>query len=1294
MSRLHVLLLISILSLTLQSAAAREGFRSLEPRPDDAASTSAELGDEHVARSLPPLPKTRPPSFVLPAPVPRAAEYVGEDRLRQQLPTADNHQRPTALAADDFDEDGVPDLIGGYTGPAGHLLTLHRGNVDAIYPDSPGARQRKSADTFTDAAFLTPGRILEAPVAPHFIRVGDFDADGHRDVVIASRGGGSLHLLAGDGRGGFEAARPVAIPGSVTTMVGGEINRRDGLADLVVGVTGADGSALLVFEGPRGALSHEPERIALAAAPTALALGRLDDGHPVDLAVAAGGDLIVLHGRDRQLFVHPQRRTGVGPAVVETIARLETPIVSIAVGDYVWDERRRSELAAMTAAGTVHVAQRDGDAWRMLGHRRVLGRATAGSQLLTARVSALPLDELVIVDDTGLQLMLGEVRPEGDALPEDLGPPLSKTLASPAVAVLPMRLNGDGLADLVLLRDETPAPEILPSAPRAVITVNSALDPPADNGLCELAEAMANANTNSVVFTDCPPGDGADRIVFAIPPVGSDAKINVMAPLPSFSDPGDTIDGTTQGCASPPCVELDGGPVAGVGFHVLSGSSITIRGLAIHSFQSHGIYLDSSDDCLIEGNHIGTDLIGTVALGNGDEGVYLISSSSNTIGGTTAAARNLISGNVGAGIRVFGVPGESGNTIQGNLIGTDITGLLALPNGYGVLANGDGQIIGGTDPGAGNLISGNVSTGIAMAGQPSPTSILIQGNWIGTDVAGDQPMGNGGYGIVLEGGGSLANTIGGTVVGAGNVISANFRDGVQIRNVGTDPGPSDNLIQGNLVGTDASGLLALGNEGIGIILIDSPSNTVGGPDPGAGNVLAANLGGFGIAVVAFDAVDSGDSNIIQGNIVGLDANGDAPLGHLYTGITLQSVSFTLVGGGLPGERNVSSANDQSGIVVLTGSEETWYATDNVVQGNYVGTDISGTLSRGNTWGIGVQDAANTLIGGTSPGEGNLVAGNSDCGVDILVWFHPGSTTGTRVEGNRIGLDASGSTALPNAGCGVDVYDASSNTIGGVLPGAGNTIWHNSGPGVAIFEYAPEPTTGNQILGNSIHDNGAMGIDLANDGVANPNDLQDPDTGPNEMQNCPDVTRADIGLSDIVIEGTLNSTPLRSFRVELFSSPACDPSGYGQGRDLIGTTDVTTDVNGDAGLSVIVPAAVTPGSPITMTATDTATADTSEFSACFTAEPCTFVVFDQTVLAHDRNTLGWTDPSDANWLKGPIAEVGTYATTGGGVLAGAATLDISADNPGAGTGLYYLLRPSDCGSWQTSPGAEPDRDTLP
>lgn len=209
--------------------------------------------------------------------------------------TSQGGARSLSLTSADFDEDGMPDLVGGFGSASGGLIMLHRGSIDSIYPN--GSEAKRQADgVHANSPFLSPALAFAVPEPPDFIAAGDFDGDSHWDVVTAASGSNVLYLLSGDGRGNLGQARKVVLGGRVTAMICGDLNRRDGLADLVVAVTGSQGDQALVFESPEGALRGEPEAIALPAAASALAIGQLDDDYTFDLAIAAGSELMIVQG--------------------------------------------------------------------------------------------------------------------------------------------------------------------------------------------------------------------------------------------------------------------------------------------------------------------------------------------------------------------------------------------------------------------------------------------------------------------------------------------------------------------------------------------------------------------------------------------------------------------------------------------------------------------------------------------------------------------------------------------------------------------------------------------------------------------------------------------------------------------------------------------------------------------------------------------------------------------------------------------------------------------------------------
>jgi hypothetical protein len=388
--------------------------------------------------------------------------------------------------------------------------------------------------------------------------------------------------------------------------------------------------------------------------------------------------------------------------------------------------------------------------------------------------------------------------------------------------------------------------------------------------------------------------------------------------------------------------------------------------------------IDDASDNVVQGNLIGTDFTGTVALSSG----VVISgqglpATRNLIGGTSPAARNIIP----EGIAIRGGRGD-GNLVEGNYIGTDITGTVALGHYIaesegGVFVESAVNAIGGTTPGAGNLISGNQGgSGIVFA--LSAFFNTVQGNWIGIDATGTRPLGN--VDGIFDNGHD--NTIGGFVAGAGNVISGNLVDGVIA-------GRSDAVVS-NYIGTDFTGTLALGNGGDGIVVSGNSAHIgqVTGTG-GFGNVISANQGNG----VSFASNGSVYSVAIQANHVGMDVTGTVPLGNGGAGILMEANLDSLIGGTLPGAANLISANAGDGIRIADSA-----AVDDVfgrssvgivIQGNRIGTDVTGALPFGNGGnGISIitsnHVAGNETIGGTVPGAGNVIAFNRGFGVSALV----------------------------------------------------------------------------------------------------------------------------------------------------------------------------------------------------------------------------------------------------------------------------------------------------------------------
>lgn len=833
-----------------------------------------------------------------------AASYDGAAEMLSVL--KQNAAEPRALASADFDEDGVPDLICGYAHEGGGLVTLYRGNVDSIYPNSPEAQRRKAEGIFTDSAFLSPARVFEAPAACDFVGAGDFDADGHWDVVIAARGSKELWMFPGDGKGSFLTPRKIALSGAVKSLITGEINRADGLTDIVVGVVAEDGPKALVFEGPEGALRANPEVFALPGEPKALALGQFDDDYPMDLAVGAGSELVIIHGRDRKLSLDHIRQAEVLPAQLDRQA-FGFEIQSIAAADFTASDE--ISIALLASDGTVRLtsAQKVADkkAAKKKADPEVFGQWAGATQLVCARVSTGPADDLVILNRDGHSLHIqktGLAELSRSAHSSSVRAGTSFDLAGAPSAVLPMRLNADALSDLVVLQGGGSAPVILKTTAPQTFTVNKADDHDdgiCDSGDCTLREAINAANGNS----------GADTIAFNIPGFGVHT-ITPTSNLPPITNPI-TIDGTTQpGFAGSPVIELAGNGSVFVGLSVESGSSL-VQGLVMNRFLIAGLVITGPGNNLVVGNFLGTDPNGTTASPN-RAGLLIGNSPGNIIGGTTSASRNIISGNAESGVQIDG-SGSPGTVVQGNFIGTDVSGLVALGNSgaNGISIGSAANTIGGAIASARNIISGNAHYGIQL-GPSGLEGNLVQGNFIGTNVVGSAALGNFFSGISL--GGNPSTTIGGTTPAARNIISGHRSYGVEI----SANGSAGIRVQGNFIGTDVTGSVALGNHSGGIAMGNTLNGLIGGAVTGARNVISASddpNAGHGILLGGIGLMEGSQ---IQGNYIGTDATGALALGNRGAGIFVDGTNDVTIGGAEAATSNLIAFNLSGGVFVQSG----------------------------------------------------------------------------------------------------------------------------------------------------------------------------------------------------------------------------------------------------------------------------------------------------------------------------------------------------------------------------------------
>ncbi len=387
----------------------------------------------------------------------------------------------------------------------------------------------------------------------------------------------------------------------------------------------------------------------------------------------------------------------------------------------------------------------------------------------------------------------------------------------------------------------------------------------------------------------------------------------------------------------------------------------------------------------------------------------------------------------------------------------------------------------------------------------------------------------------------------------------------------SQPGASENT---DPVATNAVLLIELDGSaagGIGLnVLFGAPGTTIRG--------LA--IGGWNPGIHV-----NGPGSFVKGCFIGTDASG---LVARPNGDGIQPFnggSGLTVGGATAEDRNLISGNN-SGIYI--------FENGTIIRGNLVGTDATGTVSLGNTdTGIVCQNfgGAGTTIGGPGAGEGNVISANARG-----IWLAQGSTVNI-VQGNKIGVNAAGTGPLGNSDGIFTNVGGNDNIIGGIGAGEANEIAYNGAAGILFTTLGGAD---NSARGNSIHDNGGLGIDIGNHDGPNFNDSLDSDAGPNQMQNFPVITSvehlAPQGAGATRVVGKLHSAPSTTFDLDFYENPACSnfPREFVEGETYLGSSQVTTDGAGNASFDETFPIQTEAGARISVTATDP-NGNTSEFS---------------------------------------------------------------------------------------------------
>src|SRR3989339_343463 len=545
--------------------------------------------------------------------------------------------------------------------------------------------------------------------------------------------------------------------------------------------------------------------------------------------------------------------------------------------------------------------------------------------------------------------------------------------------------------------------------------------------------------------------------------------IDLVSELPTLTTDGTIISGESQaatahGDSNPygPEVLINGSALgANQDGLTIAANNCIIKTLVINNFGNSGIYITGNSN-EVYGCYLGTNATAEIAAAN-DKGIEILNGSYNIIGSSESGRRNIISGNDIVGINI-----DSSNTneVVGNYIGTDVNGTSAITNeGNGITISGgslDNNIGDGTAAGR-NIISGNNIDGVNIT-DTNPRDNKVRGNYIGMDVNGTTALSNLQKGVSIVSGASL-NVIGGENAGERNIISGNNEDGVVINS------SANNLVIGNYIGLDVNGTTDRGNgwKGIRIYGTGSNFNTI------EANVISGNDENGIIIGASFGGTEISSSNEVLGNYIGLSSNGSSAIANSSHGIVITNYGqYNKIGNGTITGRNIISGNGLDGIYI-SGTN----VGSNEILGNYIGTSSNGASAVPNSSdGININSCSIiNYLGGTGSTEGNVISGNASHGISL------NNGDNQQILHNYIGLNANGTNQLTNEGIGLYMNSNSTgNNVGNGNANGRNIISGNATAGIQI-DGRWNTIDGNYIglnaVGDSRLDNVEQGVLLTN-----------------------------------------------------------------------------------------------------------------------------------------------------------------------------------------------------------------------
>lgn len=1023
------------------------------------------------------------------------AKFKFEDGYDLDVSRIDNNANgsPTVFASADFNEDGVQDLVAGTNG---NQISVWQGNVDSIYPNSPQAQTRRAEGVFNEQPFYSFATNFNLPETPGFIGGGDFNADGHKDVLSCAFGSDSFYILTGDGRGNFLAPRQFKLKGKITAIAAGEFSRADGQTDIAVAFQTDRGAQVAVYEFPEGAFKATPEFFRLPAPATEIKMGQLDEDELNDLAIACGNQLVFVHGHE-QLYPWTMM-DGANlkrPAAQVGQRMLPFNISALAIGNF--DNSRRETVAMLESGGSVHLLEPPApfSREREKGRRgeRETGRRGDGAKIpddLLMNVN-LPtngdFNSYKVIDKAKQRAMEDAGNPQPQ-MPVKDGKIDYDALAKNNVREYRKTLNGKVPPEPVAKPIDLKFAKAFETKPSRI---NEWRDTVWSND-ARLSNTSAQAGRRNIITPVRVSGSGTDDLLVID---GYGKRLHIISNYWARGTAEAATRKTTE------IVTLD-----------VASNPLQVLPMRLNS--------DAWSDLVVlrEGSNVPSVMMSAPAASFTVNTAIDDFGDCFNVGGncTLRSAIDLANASAGTTSILFNIPGGGVHTIQPNFELPAVRGSVIIDGttqpGYsgtplieikGNLLTGpkDGLKIRASNSTVRGLainefphfideqstIGGNGLTLESTVNFPNNNNNIVEGNYLGTDPTGTLIKGNQATGLNIFD--SDQNIIGGIAAGARNVISGNgfvvpapnpmasqHPQGVGIQFINGN----NNQFLGNYIGVSASGQERLGNENG--IFGGGSNNVFGGDTPNAGNVISGNgfafdegggnmyCRGNGLAIVQVVDLANGTNqtfgNTIRGNRIGTGADGMNGIGNCFAGIDVPSNANTIIGSITQTGRNVVSGNGDSAIQAQGGLVNVVGGFTSIL-GNNIGTNINGTASipiilpaasdscsgfctfYGDVWLVPTNGGfitfgspGGTTQGGACTGFCNLVSGlhqdSNQINVGLLPGLYVQGSGSLGIFNNYIGSNGTGTGSIPNGtGGGIQAFSQATVFIGAVFGAPGN-----------------------------------------------------------------------------------------------------------------------------------------------------------------------------------------------------------------------------------------------------------------